>query len=111
MPSKDTVIKAEPSLTRKELVSILARKTGTSKRISGIMIGTLEELITTELKAGRNLTLSGVGTFYSIDRTARKGIDPNTKKEIKVPSMRLPKFRPGINLRKALRTTTSKKDA
>ena len=51
------------------------------------------------LKSGDKLTLTGFGTFEVRERAARKGINPRTKQEIKIPASKYPAFKPGKGLK------------
>jgi len=70
----------------------------------------LKELLTSiqqELAAGRNVHFLGFGTFYTRIRKPSKGIHFKTKKTITVPALRLPTFRPGSLLKRAVRKKKS----
>lgn len=107
MPSKKPHVTStdskELSLSRRDVIQTLARKTGVTKRTATTIVDALEELVVSELKAGRSVTLTGFGTFYSAERPARRGINPNTLKAINIPAMQLPHFRPGARLKLAIR--------
>ena len=53
------------------------------------------ENIKKAVKKGDDVTLIGFGTFTKAKRKARMGRNPQTGKEIKIPAMNMPKFRPG----------------
>ncbi len=90
-------------MSRKEVVKVLARKTGLTKRATADFLHQLESLITEEIQAGRSLTLTGFGTFFLGERKARHGINPNTKQSLDIPSMAMPRFRAGSALKAAVR--------
>ena len=50
-----------------------------------------------------NVTLIGFGTFSSTKRKARKGRNPQTGKEIKIPARTVPKFKAGKDFKDAVR--------
>jgi len=56
-----------------------------------------------ELAAGRKVSFLGFGTFYTRIRKASKGRHFKTKKIIDVPQLRIPAFRAGSLLKKAVR--------
>ena len=43
--------------------------------------------------------ITGFGTFEVRERAARKGINPRTKQEIKIPASKYPAFKPGKGLK------------
>ncbi len=96
--------KKETSMSRKQVVQILARKSGLTKRSTAEMLTHLETLITSEITAGRSVTLTGFGTFFVAPRKARRGINPNTKESLDIPGMLVPRFRAGSALKAAVRS-------
>lgn len=95
--------KKETGMSRKEIVQILARKSGMTKKSTAEMLAHLEALITTEITAGRSVTLTGFGSFFVAPRKARRGINPNTKESLSIPGMLVPRFRAGSALKAAVR--------
>lgn len=95
--------KKSTGMSRKEIVQILARKSGITKRATAEMLAHLETLITTEISSGRSVTLTGFGTFFVAERKARRGINPNTKESLDIPGMPMPRFRAGSALKTAVR--------
>ena len=57
------------------------------------------------LKKGEKVQLVGFGTFEVRQRAARKGRNPQTKEEIKIPASKAPVFKAG----KALKELVNKK--
>ncbi len=55
------------------------------------------------VKKGEDVTLIGFGTFTRSKRKARLGRNPQTGKEIKIPAMTVPKFRPGREFKNFIR--------
>ncbi len=51
------------------------------------------------LKGGDKVSLVGFGTFEVRSRAARKGLNPQTKKEISIPASRVPAFKAGKQLK------------
>ncbi len=90
-------------MTKAELVAIMAKTAGGSKtsaeRALNAMIGGIFE----SLRRGRRVTISGFGTFVVAKRAARNGRNPRTGKEIKIPSAKVPRFRPSRSLKTAIR--------
>ena len=59
--------------------------------------------ITSSLKKGEDVTLTGFGTFKVVKRKARKGRNPFTGEEIKIKATKAPKFSPGKALKEAVK--------
>jgi DNA-binding protein HU-beta len=55
--------------------------------------------ISTALKKGESVTLTGFGTFKVVKRKARKGHNPRTGEAIKIKASKAPKFVPGKTLK------------
>jgi DNA-binding protein HU-beta len=61
------------------------------------------ELIGKTLKKGNEVTIAGLGIFQAKTRAARTGRNPRTGEVIKVPAMRVPKFRAAKALKDAVK--------
>ena len=55
------------------------------------------------LRRGKNVTISGFGTFVVTRRAGRNGRDPRTGNAITIPPAKVPRFRPSRSLRNAVR--------
>lgn len=51
------------------------------------------------LKGNKPVVLTGFGTFSVIKRKERTGVNPATKKKMKIPAKKVAKFKPGKALR------------
>lgn len=91
-------------MNKSELVAALAKKTGATKKSAETSLNALVEVITDELKNDGKIQLVGFGTFEVRKRAARKGRNPQTKEEIKIPASKAPVFKAG----KALKDTVNK---
>jgi DNA-binding protein HU-beta len=90
-------------VTKADLVAIMAKtaggsKTAAEKAMNAMVSGTVESL-----RRGRRVTISGFGTFVVTRRAARNGRNPRTGTEIKIPSAKVPRFRPSRSLKAAIR--------
>lgn len=89
-------------MNRKELISTLAGKTGSSKADAERNVLALIEIIGGTLETGGKITLSGFGTFEVRKRAARNGRNPKTGQTLKIKASRVPAFRPGAALKAAI---------
>ena len=62
----------------------------------------MTEAITDTFSKGEKVTLVGFGTFQVMERKARKGVNPQTRRTIQIPAKKVPKFRSGKSLREAV---------
>lgn len=92
-------------MNKSDLIGRIAKDTKMSKASASNALEATLQTISEALKKGLSVTLVGFGTFTTADRKARKGRDPQTKKEIRIPAKRVPKFRAG----KALKSAIAKK--
>lgn len=89
-------------MTKAELVSAMAAKTGMTKRTAERALNALMDAITESLRQGDRVALVGFGTFAVARRAERTGRNPRTGVAVKIPARRLPVFRAGKNLRDAI---------
>ncbi len=61
------------------------------------------DTITASLKRGEDVAITGFGTFKTVKRAARMGINPKTGERIQIPAMTKPKFSAGKLLKDAVR--------
>ena len=91
-------------MTKVELVSAVAEKTGLSKKDSDAAVAALVDTIAEALVQGEKVQLVGFGSFEVKSRAARTGRNPHTKEQIEIPASRVPVFKAG----KALKDTVAK---
>lgn len=89
-------------MNRKELISALAGKTGSSKTDAERNVLALIEIIGSTLETGGKITLAGFGIFEVRERAARNGRNPKTGQALKIRAARVPAFRPGAALKAAM---------
>ncbi len=89
-------------MNKGELVAALAAKTGSTKKSAESSLDSLVEIVTGELKKGGKVQLVGFGTLEVRKRAARKGRNPQTGEEIKIPASKAPAFKPGKALKDAV---------
>lgn len=91
-------------MTKQDLVNAIANSAGLTKKAAGDALEAVIGSITSELKAGNNVTITGFGTFRVSARAARTGVNPrNPSEKIQIPAMNLPAFKAGKSLKDAVR--------
>ncbi|MCR4659827.1 MAG: HU family DNA-binding protein [Bacteroidales bacterium] len=80
-------------MNKTELVNAIAGKAGLTKVASRKALDAALQALAADLKAGNSTTLIGFGTFSVTKRKARTGINPRTKKAIKIPAKKVAKFK------------------
>lgn len=90
-------------MNKAQLVEQVSKSTSLTKTDVEHVLNSSFELIKKSVKKGDDVTLVGFGTFTKTKRKARAGRNPQTGKEIKIPAMTVPKFRPGKEFKAAVR--------
>jgi DNA-binding protein HU-beta len=89
-------------MTKAELISAIAEKSELTKKDSGKALDAFTEVVTAALAKGDKVQLVGFGTFESRERAARTGINPQTKKKIKIKATKVTAFKAGKALKDAV---------
>ena len=92
-------------MNKAEWIAAVAAKTGDTKKAAEEAVNAFVEVVTNALKEGDKVQLVGFGSFEVRKRAARKGRNPQTKEEIKIPASKAPVFKAG----KALKDLVNKK--
>ncbi len=89
-----------------ELAEKVAEKIGVTKKQAEDMLNAFEEVVTSTLKEGGEVTMTGFGTFMAKRREARMGVNPQKPGEkIQIPAVTVPKFKAGKSLKDALKAS------
>ena len=92
-------------MNKAELIAAIAAKTGNTKKAAEEFVNAFVSTVTESLEKGDKVQLVGFGSFEVRKRAARKGRNPQTKEEIKIPASKAPVFKAG----KALKDLVNKK--
>ena len=92
-------------MNKADLIAAIAAKTGETKKSAEASVNAFVDVITESLVKGDKVQLVGFGSFEVRKRAARKGRNPQTKEEIKIPASKSPVFKAG----KALKELVNKK--
>ena len=92
-------------MNKAELIAAVAAQTGETTKSAEATINAFVDTVTKSLKKGDKVQLVGFGSFEVRKRAARKGRNPQTKEEIKIPASKAPVFKAG----KALKELVNKK--
>ncbi|MBZ0156890.1 MAG: HU family DNA-binding protein [Alphaproteobacteria bacterium] len=90
-------------MTKAELIDKIASGAGLTKADATKALDATLDAVKVSLKKGQKVTLVGFGTFSVSKRKARKGRNPRTGAEIKIPATKIPKFTAGKTLKDAIR--------
>lgn len=90
-------------MNKNELVSVMSNKSGLTKTDAMKALDSFIEAVGEALSKKDEIRLIGFGTFYTSDRAATVGRNPQTGAQIKIAATTLPKFKAG----KVLKDTVS----
>ncbi len=89
-------------MTKAEFITAVAAKSGMTKKDTEAALSAVIDTITDTLAKGEKIQLVGFGTFEVRERAAREGINPQTKKKIKIKATKVPAFKAGSALKEAV---------
>lgn len=90
-------------MNKDSLIDQVITETGLSKKAAETAVESIFDIITKKLQAGEKVNITGFGAFMVKDRKGRAGVDPQTKKKIQIPTVKVAKFRPGKTLKEAVK--------
>ena len=92
-------------MNKVELAEAVAGKTGMGRGDAEKALAAVVEVITEQLKAGLEVTITGFGSFSVSNRAARTGVNPqNPTEKIQIAATKVPKFKAGKGLKDAVRS-------
>ncbi len=86
-------------MNKNELVNAVTEDSGLTKKDAEMAVKSVFENISKALESGEKVQLIGFGTFETRKRSARKGKNPQTGKEIDIPEATAPAFKAGRALK------------
>ncbi|MDR1397885.1 MAG: HU family DNA-binding protein [Desulfarculales bacterium] len=87
------------ALTKVEIVDQIAKDASIPKTTARVALDSFVSLCAKEIKAGRPLRVSGLGTFSLKKTKARKGMNPKTGEPIKISAKKRMAFKPSSQIR------------
>ncbi len=80
-------------MTKTELIDVLSKNTGLTRRETTAVTDTLFETMIDTLAKGNSVEIRGFGSFVTKTRAARTARNPKTGATVNVPSRVVPAFR------------------
>jgi DNA-binding protein HU-beta len=87
-----------------ELIDAVATKSDLTKQDSKKAVDALFETISNTLAKEEKIQLLGFGTFEVRERAERTGRNPQTGEEMTIPASKVPAFKPGKELKEAIKS-------
>lgn len=91
-------------MNKSELVAAMAEKANVSKKAAEESLNAILDAVKDAMVKGDKVQLVGFGSFEVRTRAARKGKNPQTGAEMKIPACKAPVFKAG----KALKDVVNK---
>ncbi|MBQ4488206.1 MAG: HU family DNA-binding protein [Ruminobacter sp.] len=89
-------------MNKTQLVEKIAEKAGITKKAADDALKAFEAVVIETLAEGGDVSLVGFGSFEVCERKEREGRNPKTNEIVKIEARKVPKFRPGKNMKDAL---------
>jgi DNA-binding protein HU-beta len=89
-------------LNKTELVERIAEETTLPKSEVQKYWEAFEQAISSALKGGEEVQITGFGKFYILERKAREGRNPQTGEKMKIAASKVPSFSAGNALKDAI---------
>ena len=89
-------------MTKAELINSVAGKTGESQAVTGKVLESVLDQVTSVLSQGGAITFTGFGSFSVSHRAQRQGRNPQTGQAMTIPASRVARFKPGKGLKDSL---------
>lgn len=89
---------------KKDVVDLIAGDFNYTKKDVAVVIDEVINFITTKVADGDEVFLNGLGTFRSVDRSARIGRNPKTGESMNIAASRSIKFAPASAFKKIVKS-------
>ena len=90
-------------MTKTELISAVAEKTGVSKKDTEKTVNAVLDTISETLVKGDKIAFVGFGTFETRKRAAKTGKNPRTGETLNIPASTIPAFKAGKGFKDAVK--------
>lgn len=90
-------------MNKAELIEAVSKVTEMTKADTERAIDAVIDVVSKNIKKKDGVKLVGFGTFAVSSRKTRVGRNPQTGEEIQIPARKVPVFRPGKELKDAVR--------
>ena len=90
-------------ITKEDIIDAIVKATECSKKCAGDCLSTVLGTVQKNLKMGKDVVITGFGTFTVSKRKARMGRNPQTGAAIKIGAKTVPRFKAGKGLKDAVK--------
>ena len=85
------------------LIEAMAKATKQSKAVCKECLEAFLSTVSGALKQNKQVVLTGFGTFSTMKRKSRTGINPVSREKMTIPAKKVPKFKPGKALKSLIK--------
>lgn len=90
-------------MKKQDFIKVVATKSGLSQDAVTKALTSIIDVVTSELKKGGEVNITGFGAWKVSTRAARNGVNPKTKEKMTIPATKTPVFRAGKTLKEAIK--------
>jgi DNA-binding protein HU-beta len=90
-------------MNKKELIKAVVEATGLPKKDVTVAVDSVFDTIISALSQGKDVKISGFGTFKVKERAARKARNPQSGEEIMIEARKVPTFKPAKQLKELVK--------
>lgn len=91
-------------MNRTEIIKVVSNRVdGATQKDVKVIVDTLFDVITETVATGEPVKIAGFGNFEVVERSERKGRNPQTNAEIVIPATKAPKFKPSTSFKDAVK--------
>ncbi len=90
-------------MNKTELIERIADEAGMTKGEAQKHFEAFTAAVTESLKGCEEVQITGFGKFEARERSAREGVNPQTKEKMEIPAKRVPSFSAGNALKNSIR--------
>ena len=87
-------------MTKSELIDAIASESGLDQKSAGKFLNAFVDVVSDQLWEKEKVTITGFGTFESVEKKARNGVNPRTGEKIKIKKSVAVRFKTGATLKK-----------
>jgi len=86
-------------MNKADLIEFMAKDTKLPKSACKNALESFIKGVENSLKKNKTVVITGFGTFSTLKRKERVGVNPATGEQMKIAAKRVPKFKPGKRLK------------
>lgn len=98
----------DKSVHKNEFIKAVAERANVTQADASRVVNSALKMITETLQEGDKVVLTGFGTFEMRQRSARKGINPQSRSPITIPSSATPGFTASSTFKNQVNETAKK---